>query len=42
MPKIAIRGVIVSNDEKWIYDWYEMDNVCPRDVQSIIDNANGE
>lgn len=42
MPKIAIRGVIVSNDEKWIYDWYEMDNVCPRDVQSIIDTANGE
>jgi ATP-dependent protease ClpP protease subunit len=42
MPKIAIKGVIVSNNEKWIYDWYEIDSVCPKDVQSIIDAANGE
>ena len=42
MPKIAIKGVIVSNDEKWVYDWYEMDAICPKEVQDIIDNANGE
>jgi ATP-dependent protease ClpP protease subunit len=42
MPKISIKGVIVSNDEKWIYEWYEMDSVCPKDVQDIIDAANGE
>jgi ATP-dependent Clp endopeptidase proteolytic subunit ClpP len=42
VPKIDIRGVIVSNDEKWIYDWYEMDSICPKDVQDIIDSANGE
>lgn len=42
MPKIDIEGVIVSNDEKWIYDWYEVDAVCPKDVQAAIDSANGE
>lgn len=42
MPKINIKGVIVSNDEKWIYDWFEMDAICPKDVQEIIDTANGE
>lgn len=42
MPKININGSIVPNDEKWIYDWYEMDAVCPKDVQTIIDSANGE
>ena len=42
MPKIDIRGVIVSNEEKRIYDWYEMDAICPKDVQDIINEANGE
>jgi ATP-dependent Clp protease, protease subunit len=42
MPKINIKGVIVSNDDKWMYDYFEMDAVCPKDVQNIIDSANGE
>ncbi len=42
MPKISIKGVIIPNEEKWIYDWYEMDSVCPKDIQDIIDTANGE
>lgn len=42
VPRIDIEGVIVSNDEKWIYDWYEVDAVCPKDVQTAIDSANGE
>ena len=25
MAVINIRGDIVSNDDKWIYDWFEMD-----------------
>lgn len=40
--KIDIKGVIVSNDDKWIYDWFEMDSVCPKDVNSLIENAKGE
>ncbi|MDF2857686.1 MAG: Clp protease ClpP [Neobacillus sp.] len=42
MPKIPIKGIIVSNDEKWIYDWYEIESVCPKDVEDIIGTANNE
>lgn len=40
--KLSIRGDIVSNDDKWVYDWLELDSTCPRDVQAAIDKANGE
>ena len=23
--KIDVKGPIISNDEAWIYDWFEMD-----------------
>ena len=35
--KIDIRGAIIPNDYKWIYDWWEEDSTCPRDVQKVID-----
>jgi len=40
--KIDIKGAIISNDEKYIYDYYDMDSTCPRDVQKILDLANGQ
>lgn len=42
--KIDIKGVIVSNDDKWIYEYLEWDAVCPRDVLKQIETAeaNGE
>lgn len=40
--RIDIKGTIIRNDEKWIYDWFEMDSTCPNDVQKVIDQANGE
>lgn len=42
MPKIDIKGVIVSNDDAWIYDWFEMDHASPRGVTDAIEGANGE
>jgi ATP-dependent Clp protease, protease subunit len=39
---INIKGVIVNNDDKWIYDWFEMDAVSPKDVVNEIKKANGE
>lgn len=42
VKKINIKGVIIPNDNKWIYDWFEMDSTCPRDVESEIEKANGE
>lgn len=31
MP-IKINGTIVGNDDKWIYDWFDMESFCPRDL----------
>jgi ATP-dependent protease ClpP protease subunit len=40
--KIKIRGVIVSNDDKFIYDWFEMEAVSPKDIETQLETAAGE
>lgn len=42
MQLIPIKGVIVPNQDKWIYDWFEMDAVCPNDVIKKILEAGGD
>lgn len=42
MAKVSVRGVIVPNDDAWIYDWCEMDNTSPAKVAREIEAANGE
>lgn len=42
MPRIDIKGEIVSNEDKWIYDWYGMEAVCPSDVTEQLSDARGE
>lgn len=37
--KINIRGVIIPNDYKWYYDWFEEDCTCPKDVQKVLDET---
>ena len=39
MATINIRGDIVGNDDKWIYEWFDMDATCPRDVKDILEAA---
>lgn len=39
---ININGAIISNDDKWIYDYFEMSSTCPRDIEKAIITANGE
>ena len=39
--RIDIRGVIIPNSYKDIYDWLEMDSTCPRDVRTVLD-ASGD
>ncbi|MGI5949724.1 head maturation protease, ClpP-related [Peptoniphilus sp.] len=34
MP-IKINGTIISNDDKWIYDWFEIESFCPKDLELI-------
>ena len=39
MATINIRGDIVGNDDKWIYEWFDMEATCPRDVKDILEVA---
>jgi ATP-dependent protease ClpP protease subunit len=42
MKKLQIRGVIIPNDYKWIYDLFEIDSTSPADVTKSINDANGD
>lgn len=43
MPrKIDVRGVIIPDDDKWIYDWLEILGTCPGDIRKGLMDANGE
>lgn len=37
MARIDIRGVLIPNDYKWFYDYFEEDSTCPRDAQKVLD-----
>lgn len=40
MPKtIDIKGPIITNDDKWIYDWFGVASCCPADVRLQLDDA---
>ena len=34
--EIDVRGDIISNDDKWIYDWLEWDATCPADIKNAL------
>ena len=34
--EIDVRGDIISNDDKWIYDWLDWDSTCPNDIRNAI------
>lgn len=38
MAEIDVRGDIVTNDDKWIYDWLEWDATSPRDIRNALDS----
>lgn len=42
MPQINIRGVIVPDDDKWIYDILDVTATCPSCIRAALDDANGE
>lgn len=39
MVVIDVKGDIISNDDKWVYDWFEWDSTCPNDVKNALTNA---
>lgn len=42
MRRASVKGAIVGNSDKWIYDWLGMEATCPRDIEKLLDEANGE
>ena len=34
--EIDIRGDIITNDDKWIYDWLEWESTCPADIKTAL------
>ncbi len=40
--KIKIKGVIISNKDKEIYDWFGVESVSPKDVEEQLEQSNGE
>lgn len=41
MHRIDIRGTIIPNDDKWVYDWFGIECTCPQDINDVIEEANG-
>ncbi len=41
MKKITINGPIISSDEKWVYDYFEEESTCAKDVSDALP-TNGE
>ncbi len=42
MKTIKIKGTIVTNEDKWIYDFFEIEATCPADVEKMLEEAAGE
>lgn len=42
MKKIHIKGVIVSNDEQWIYELFDIECTSPDMVNAQLEDANGD
>lgn len=41
--RLNLNGVVVADDDKWLYDWFEMASFSPREVREAIDgNADEE
>lgn len=40
--RIDVKGAIIPNDDKWVYDWFEMDCTCPKAVNAGLERANGQ
>ncbi|WP_291683760.1 ATP-dependent Clp protease proteolytic subunit [Blautia sp.] len=39
MATVKINGDIVRNEDKWIYDWFDMEATCPKDVTAAVEGA---
>ncbi len=42
MKEFNLNGVIVCNDDAWIYDWLGMDCTSPAEVKDFLTEADGD
>lgn len=42
MVKVNVKGPIVTNGQKWLYDYFEMDACAPSDISKALEEADGE
>lgn len=42
MKQINVKGAIVPSDEKWIYNMFEMDATCPKDISNVLSDLTDE
>lgn len=42
MKTVDLKGTIVTNDDKWIYDFMDIQAVCPQDVQKVMNEAGND
>lgn len=40
--KVEVKGDIIPNDYKRVYNWLEWDSACPKDIHDAINEANGD
>lgn len=40
MKKINVKGPIISNSDKEVYDWFGIEATCPQDITNILDDTN--
>ena len=34
--KLKVKGDIIVNDDKWIYEWIGWDSCCPKDAEEAV------
>ena len=42
MKEITVNGTIVANDDKWIYEWFDIEATSPRDIVNGLKEADGD
>jgi len=42
IKKIDIKGAIIPNEDKWVYDLFDMPSTCPKDVTDVLQESDGE
>lgn len=40
--QIKVSGPIISNSDKWFYDWFDEDSTCPNDIQLPVSGEEVE